>query len=823
MEALTYLRPALSRIEVYTIFRHSFCSSARVRLYPLTSRCQTLSAISGGIKEGQGHLFPRKRLYQLRSLSTTSRGLSDIGEENIMAKLLDDTRVGQLVAEKSMIVSVSDTASIAEALQTMVTHNVACLPVLAPADEWMSQGVSAPVLGKWLPRPRGYDLAEDEGHHYIGCVTTLDFLMYLGEHASRSAQADAQGEGGQEEDEEAEEDALQLPVTALLGKRSEGVSLHVFAPDCRLRDVMEPFSEGMHRVFVQSAPRHHHPPPPHPHPNPHSPAPPPTPPPLPTSPASASTSSQSAGARDDEAPTPSPSPSPTHTPASTPAAAPTSVSAPAAAPAPAHARPESHPDEQTQPEAGSRPRQELRPEEQPQPEMSSPANGSPRSQRPQYCFLTQTDVVRFLVEHADDLGPQMRRPVLHLGLVEPHHPPFAVCGDTEVLETVRLMRMTGKLRTVAVVAPPTEGAVDVVEGGGWGVDCAPGTGPGSAGSSEGRWGRRRGRGSRGKSLKKNCMGWTMGGKLLGSFAADDLRGLDADTLRKLPKMRVWDFLNHPSIGKEAKHPTSCQPSATIMDIATTALEAGVHGVWITDEDGYLVGRGGSDVPDAPVAGTIQSHAADLSHFIRHAVGSPPILIGHSFGGLIVQAYLAELALVWGGPPAAASDGWAAPFSSLTAAALVCSVPPTGNSPMVMRFLRTRPIASFKITMSLAAKKFETNLGLCRESFFSPAMPDDQVARFQALLKGSSRVPLFDLRKLNTELPAGKPPAGGVPPVLVLGAANDFIVDKEGVKETAAYYSTTAVIVPDIAHDVMLDVGWERAAWTLHNWIDGIHI
>lgn len=42
------------------------------------------------------------------------------------------------------------------------------------------------------------------------------------------------------------------------------------------------------------------------------------------------------------------------------------------------------------------------------------------------------------------------------------------------------------------------------------------------------------------------------------------------------------------------------------------------------------------------------------------------------------------------------------------------------------------------------------------------------------MKESSRVPLFDLRKLNASLPVSKVPDGFLD-ILVLGASDDFIV------------------------------------------------
>lgn len=243
----------------------------------------------------------------------------------------------------------------------------------------------------------------------------------------------------------------------------------------------------------------------------------------------------------------------------------------------------------------------------------------------------------------------------------------------------------------------------------------------------------------------------------------------------------------------------------------------------------LLGQGGSDVPDAPVAGTIFTHARDVSHFIGNApLGAPPVLVGHSFGALIVQAYVAALAGGRGGgeedngpgegPAPLAPDRQPPP--PLGGAVLACSVPPSGNSRMVRRFLMSKPIASIKVTLAFAAKLYETSTFLCRDTFFSAAMPDADVRRYQSLMKGSSKLPLLDLGQLNGMLPVARPPSehSGVP-VLVLGAANDYIVDEVGLRETAEFFWTTPHVIPDVAHDIMLDLGWERAADALRLWLE----
>lgn len=40
-------------------------------------------------------------------------------------------------------------------------------------------------------------------------------------------------------------------------------------------------------------------------------------------------------------------------------------------------------------------------------------------------------------------------------------------------------------------------------------------------------------------------------------------------------------------------------------------------------------------------GVLERHAQDISHFIGHNLQQPPILIGHSFGGLLAQAQVSS--------------------------------------------------------------------------------------------------------------------------------------------------------------------------------------
>ncbi|KZV31781.1 hypothetical protein F511_00585 [Dorcoceras hygrometricum] len=224
----------------------------------------------------------------------------------------------------------------------------------------------------------------------------------------------------------------------------------------------------------------------------------------------------------------------------------------------------------------------------------------------------------------------------------------------------------------------------------------------------------------------------------------------------------------------------------------------------------LLGQGESESPAGAVAGSLQTHAADITDFIEKEVQLPPVLVGHSFGGLIVQYYIAcvENGVV---------QEKGSSCLSLAGAVLVCSVPPSGNSGLVWRYLFSKPIAAFKVTRSLAAKGFQTSLSLCKETFFSASMDDNLVLRYQMLMTESSRLPLFDLRKLNASLPVPKVNDSSIK-ILVMGAKDDFIVDAEGLSETGKFYGVSPVCVEGVAHDMMLDCSWVKGAEVILAWL-----
>ena len=206
---------------------------------------------------------------------------------------------------------------------------------------------------------------------------------------------------------------------------------------------------------------------------------------------------------------------------------------------------------------------------------------------------------------------------------------------------------------------------------------------------------------------------------------------------------------------------------------------------------------------------------------------PPILVAHSFAGVAVMKLVGEDPLV---------------ASRLGGICMMCSVPPSGNGKLTLRYLQRSLVDSYRITAGFAMKKCITNENLCRQLFFGgpkTTLPDGSIQdygvsdadlkRYQGYFARDSEatIDLFDLAK---KLPSAISIDGGLAPFcdelpqcLIIGGTDDFIVDREGVEETARYFNATEPVFVDSPHDVMLGAKWENAAVTLARWLEGSSI
>ena len=104
--------------------------------------------------------------------------------------------------------------------------------------------------------------------------------------------------------------------------------------------------------------------------------------------------------------------------------------------------------------------------------------------------------------------------------------------------------------------------------------------------------------------------------------------------------------------------------------------------------------------------------------------------------------------------------------------------------------------------------------LVREMFFSSDLPDDLVRDYQARLGDESYLGYLDM--LAFALPR---PSRVRSPLLVVGGEDDAMFTVAQVRATGAAYDARTVILPGVAHDVMLDTRWRSVADTLADWLE----
>lgn len=231
-----------------------------------------------------------------------------------------------------------------------------------------------------------------------------------------------------------------------------------------------------------------------------------------------------------------------------------------------------------------------------------------------------------------------------------------------------------------------------------------------------------------------------------------------------------------------------------------------HGAWCWQEHflpyfaehGYtavalsLRGHGHSEGRDKLRWTRIADYAQDVSQ-VMNTLPRAPILVGHSMGGLIVQKVLET--------------------QSAAAAVLLASVPLTGVLWTTWQIAKRHPGVFLKANLTLSLYPVIGTPTLAREAFFSATMPADQVEAYWARLQDESYLAFLDMLALN--LPR---PSKITTPMLVLGAADDTLFRPEQIHAIARAYHTHAEIFPAMAHDMMLDAGWQTVADRILHWL-----
>lgn len=210
----------------------------------------------------------------------------------------------------------------------------------------------------------------------------------------------------------------------------------------------------------------------------------------------------------------------------------------------------------------------------------------------------------------------------------------------------------------------------------------------------------------------------------------------------------------------------------------------------------LRGHGHSDGSDELMTGRLRDFVADVEQ-VMATFPEPPVLIGHSMGGVVVQHVMHRHS------------------KTLPGAVLMASGPPHGLIGSLWNMVFERPELLCQIMQLEMFGPVTGDQSWVRQALFSEHTPDAVVRRYIPRLGRESFMVCWDLLGLDL------PPSTRIldMPVLVLGAERDPFIYQGALEQTAKAYGTTAEIFPGMAHAMMIDYDWKKVALRVLQWLE----
>lgn len=251
---------------------------------------------------------------------------------------------------------------------------------------------------------------------------------------------------------------------------------------------------------------------------------------------------------------------------------------------------------------------------------------------------------------------------------------------------------------------------------------------------------------------------------------------------------------------------SCLPKGRTKHATPLLFVHGAFsGAWVWDEhflpyfakQGYaahalsLRGHGASYGREHIDVWSVHDYVDDLISVIAD-LGAPPVLIGHSMGGFVVQKYLER--------------------HTVPAAVLMCSVPPQGLVAAQFSMLFQKPNLMMELNHLLSGGDVSSDV--LREALFAQDVSEATLARYYQLMQPESQRAIWDMSVFSLPMLDRM----HRPPLFVLGAEHDVLMPAFLVQSTAQTYGVPDKIFRGLGHAVMLEKDWKHVAETVHNWL-----
>jgi pimeloyl-ACP methyl ester carboxylesterase len=207
----------------------------------------------------------------------------------------------------------------------------------------------------------------------------------------------------------------------------------------------------------------------------------------------------------------------------------------------------------------------------------------------------------------------------------------------------------------------------------------------------------------------------------------------------------------------------------------------------------LRGHGSSAGIESLFMTGLDDYVADVERVAGH-LARPPVLIGHSMGAAIVERMLAT--------------------RPIETAVLLAPIPPAGLFSVATRLAASHPDYLMQMACLDAARVPSDVLAVLRPYFFSENAAPELLNELVGHINGESPRALLDLSLRLHWTPAQHPGSR----LLVAGGRDDRICTPEDTRATARHHGVDAVILPEIAHMLMLEPEWERPARLIAKWL-----
>ncbi len=245
------------------------------------------------------------------------------------------------------------------------------------------------------------------------------------------------------------------------------------------------------------------------------------------------------------------------------------------------------------------------------------------------------------------------------------------------------------------------------------------------------------------------------------------------------------------------------PKTLLYQRPLVLLHGAWHGAWCWQQAALDFAERGFDVHTLSLRG---HGSSSMPHYFN-AVGLPqyiddllalvdtlqpaPIVVGHSLGGYVLQHAVMQ--------------------RQLPAAVLLASIPHTGPLGFSLRTIRKQPSVVLRTLVTTDLYSFVRTPALAKYWFLRDNASAAQAQTIHSQLGSES------LRGLVDALIRKPKPSHIKTPMLVIAAEQDRVFTLAEQRSLANAYQAPLIVVPQAAHDLMLDPAWPLVADAIEGW------